>query len=93
MLAYKFIRRLNYMSMKSIGIVRRVDELGRVVLPMELRKILDIKTRDSLEIFTDGDKIILKKYQPKCIFCSGSESVKIFKDKNVCEQCLEEMRK
>ncbi len=79
--------------MKSIGIVRRVDELGRVVLPMELRRVLDINTKDSLEIFTDGDKIILRKYEPQCVFCSGSESVRTFKDKNICENCLKAIAK
>ena len=81
------------MGMKSIGIVRRVDELGRVVLPMELRKILDIEPRDSLEIFTDGDRIILRKYEPQCIFCSNSESMRTFKGKNVCENCINEVMK
>lgn len=79
------------MGIKSIGIVRKVDELGRVVLPMELRKVLNISSRDSLEIFTDGDKIVLRKYEPQCIFCGNAESVKVFKDKNVCEECLKSM--
>ena len=79
------------MGMKSIGIVRRVDELGRVVLPMELRKILDIEPRDSLEIFTDGDRIILRKYEPQCIFCSNSEAMRKKKKKNVCENCMNEV--
>ena len=74
--------------MQSTGIVRRVDELGRIVIPMELRKILDISPRDSLEIFTDSGNIILRKYEPQCIFCSNSESVRKFKDKNICEDCL-----
>ena len=81
------------MGMKSIGIVRRVDELGRVVLPMELRKILDIEPSDSLEIFTDGDRIILRKYEPQCIFCSNSEAMRTFKGKNVCENCMNEVIK
>ena len=81
------------MGMKSIGIVRRVDELGRVVLPMELRKILDIEPRDSLEIFTDGDRIILRKYEPQCIFCSNSEAMRTFKGNNVCENCMNEVIK
>lgn len=75
--------------MKSVGIVRRVDELGRVVLPMELRKVLGINTKDALEIFTDDEKIILKKYEPQCVFCSGSESVISFKGKNICVSCRE----
>ena len=55
--------------MKSTGIVRKIDELGRIVLPIEIRNTLDIKAKDSIEIFVDDDKIILKKYQPSCIFC------------------------
>ena len=79
--------------MKSTGIVRKVDELGRIVLPMELRRLLDIAPRDALEIFTEGDNVILKKYEPQCIFCSNSEKMKIFKGKNVCEKCLREAMK
>lgn len=58
--------------MKATGIVRKVDELGRVVLPIELRRNLDIKEKDALEIYVDEDKIILKKYEPACIFCNQS---------------------
>lgn len=55
--------------MKSTGIVRKVDDLGRIVLPIELRRTLDINERDSIEIFVDGNQIVLKKYSPSCIFC------------------------
>ena len=55
--------------MKSTGIVRKVDDLGRIVLPIELRRTLDIHERDSIEIFVDGNQIVLKKYSPACIFC------------------------
>ncbi len=74
--------------MKSTGITRKVDELGRIVLPSELRRTLDINPRDTLEIFVDGEGIILRKYQPQCIFCSDSEGIRIFKGKNICEKCL-----
>ncbi len=77
-------------KVKSLGIVRKVDELGRIVLPMELRRLHDIAPRDSLEIFTEGDNIILKKYEPQCVFCSNSEEMKTFKGKNVCVKCLKE---
>lgn len=77
--------------MKSTGIVRKVDSLGRVVIPIELRKILNIETEDSLEIFTDDDKIILRKYQPACIFCGNANSVINFKGKNICSNCIKEM--
>lgn len=77
--------------MKSIGIVRKVDELGRVVLPMELRRTLDINPRDPLEIYIDGESIILMKYEPQCVFCSQSGDMRVFRDKNVCQECLKEM--
>ena len=77
--------------MKSTGIVRRVDDLGRVVLPMELRKVLDIEPRDALEIFMDGNSIILRKYEPQCAFCGESSDVMIFKSRNVCRCCAKEI--
>ncbi len=79
--------------MKSIGIVRKVDELGRVVIPMELRKTLSIAERDPLEIFVEGDTIILKKYQPACIFCGQAKDVRNLKGKNVCPKCIDEIAK
>ena len=79
--------------MKSTGIVRKVDELGRIVLPMELRKVLDINVKDSLEIFVQQDQIVLKKYQPACIFCGKVDSVTSFKGKMVCSDCVRELTK
>lgn len=79
--------------MKSTGIVRKVDELGRVVLPMELRKNLGIDVRDSLEIYVDGHSVILKKYLPACIFCGEANNIAAFKGKNVCENCLKSIVK
>ena len=78
--------------MKSTGIVRRVDELGRIVLPIELRRTLNIAEKDSLEIYVDGSSIMLKKYQPACIFCDSMEDVKVYKGRNVCSHCIEEMQ-
>jgi len=78
--------------MKSTGIVRKVDELGRVVIPIELRRTLQIAEKDPLEIYVDGEKIILKKYEPACIFCGNADNVRIYRDKNICTSCLEEMR-
>ena len=78
--------------MKSTGIVRRVDELGRIVLPIELRRTLDITERDSLEIYVDGSSIILKKYQPACIFCDDAKDVVSNKGKNICAKCLKELK-
>lgn len=77
--------------MKSIGIVRKIDELGRIVLPIELRNKMDINTKDSVEIYVDNDKIILKKYQPCCVFCGNADNVTMFKGKLVCRDCIEEM--
>jgi transcriptional pleiotropic regulator of transition state genes len=75
--------------MKSTGIVRKVDELGRVVIPIELRRTLDIEEKDSLEIYVDGEKIILKKYEPACVFCGNANGVVHFRGKNVCKSCLD----
>lgn len=77
--------------MKSTGIVRRVDGLGRIVLPMELRNLLNIGPRDSLEIYMDGSSIILKKYEPQCVFCDNAGDMVIFNGKNVCKECLKKL--
>jgi transcriptional pleiotropic regulator of transition state genes len=79
--------------MKSTGIVRKVDELGRVVLPIELRRTLDIAEKDALEIFVDGSQIILKKYEPACIFCSDAKDVINYKGKNICTNCMKELKR
>ncbi|GAW91620.1 AbrB/MazE/SpoVT family DNA-binding domain-containing protein [Calderihabitans maritimus] len=73
--------------LKSTGIVRKVDELGRVVIPIELRRTLGIEEKDALEIYVDHEKIILKKYEPACVFCGNAENVQNFKGKNVCREC------
>ena len=80
------------MDMKAVGIVRKVDELGRIVLPIELRRTLDIEIKDPIEIFVDGDYILLKKYEPACVFCGNAKNVRRIHDKNVCEDCLKELR-
>ena len=78
--------------MKSTGIVRKVDELGRIVLPIELRRTLDIAEKDSLEIYTDGTSIVLKNYQPSCVFCDESKDIRVFRDKNVCTKCIQQLQ-
>ncbi|NMB27547.1 MAG: AbrB/MazE/SpoVT family DNA-binding domain-containing protein [Tissierellia bacterium] len=78
--------------MKSTGIVRKVDELGRVVIPIELRRNLDIEVKDALEIFVDGEHIILKKYAPACIFCGQAKDVSTYKGKNICPACLKDLK-
>ena len=77
--------------MKSTGIVRKVDELGRIVLPIELRRTLDIAERDELEIYLDDDKVILKKYEPSCIVCGSSCGLVTYQGRNVCMECIENM--
>ncbi len=77
--------------MKSTGIVRRVDELGRIVLPIELRRTLDIAERDELEIYLDDDKVILRKYEPSCIFCSSPRNLVSYCGRNVCMDCIHSM--
>lgn len=77
--------------MKSLGIVRQVDELGRIVLPKELRNKFEIEKRDALEIYTEDDKIILKKYEPSCTFCGDARDVFIFKGRNICPACVKEL--
>ena len=79
--------------MKSTGIVRKVDELGRVVIPIELRRNLDIDVKDALEIFVDGEHIILKKYAPACIFCGQAKDVISYKGKNICPTCREDLKR
>lgn len=79
--------------MKSTGIVRKVDELGRVVIPIELRRTLNIEEKDSLEIYVDGEHIILKKYEPACIFCGNAKDITNYKGKNICPVCMEELKK
>jgi len=76
---------------KSTGIVRKVDELGRVVIPIELRRTLNIEEKDALEIYVDGEHIILKKYEPACIFCDDARDVETYKGKNICKKCLAEL--
>ncbi|MFW5976733.1 MAG: AbrB/MazE/SpoVT family DNA-binding domain-containing protein [Bacillota bacterium] len=75
--------------MKSTGIVRKIDDLGRMVIPKELRKTMDINKKDPMEIFVENDRIILKKYEPGCIFCGDVENTVDFKGKVVCKNCLE----
>ncbi|NLA59271.1 MAG: AbrB/MazE/SpoVT family DNA-binding domain-containing protein [Firmicutes bacterium] len=73
--------------MKSTGIVRQMDSLGRIVIPIELRRTLQIDKQDPIEIFVEGDKIILRKHQVACVFCGNTEEITAFKDKYVCSQC------
>lgn len=73
--------------MKSTGMVRRVDELGRIVIPAEIRQSLDIHVKDPVEIFTEGDRVVLKKYVPACLFCGSDTELVFFREKRVCKTC------
>lgn len=77
--------------MRTTGIVRRIDELGRIVIPKETRVNLDLSENDSVEIFTEDNNVILKKYEPGCIFCGHARDVKIFRGKCICKSCIKEM--
>lgn len=79
--------------MKSTGIVRKIDPLGRLVLPIEIRNVLDIPEGTPMEIYTEGESIILKKYALGCLFCSDSDDVVNFKGKYVCKSCMKDLRR
>lgn len=78
--------------MKATGIVRKMDTLGRVVIPIELRRTLSIDIKDSIEIFVDNDNIILKKYNPACFFCENMADLKSFEGKNICRNCIDKLK-
>jgi len=78
--------------MKATGIVRKLDQLGRIVIPKELRGTFDLKETDPIEIFVDGADIILRKYQPACIFCNDANDIVSFEGKNICRKCLKKIQ-
>ena len=78
--------------MKTTGMIRQLDSLGRIVLPIELRRALDINTKDSLEILVDGNSILLRKYELNCHFCGGSHALSSYKNKLICKHCLKELK-
>lgn len=77
--------------MKSTGIVRKVDSLGRIVLPIELRRVMGIDIKDPIEIFVDDNHIVLGKYQPACTFCDSVSGVTEYKGSKICSECLEKL--
>ena len=79
--------------MTATGIVRKVDELGRIVLQIELRRTLNIKIKDPIAIFVEDDAIVLKKYESACIFCGNAKNVVNVKGKNICRDCIEELKR
>ena len=79
--------------MKSTGIIRRVDELGRVVIPIEIRNQFNIIEKDPIEIYVEGGTIVLKKFEPNCIFCGNTKNLVAFNDKLICEECAKKIGK
>ncbi len=79
------------LGMKSTGIVRKVDELGRIVLPIELRNTLGISPRDAVEIYSEGDTIVLKKFENHCTFCNSTKGLHEYKGKQICTRCKNEI--
>ena len=77
--------------MKTTGMIRQLDSLGRIVLPIELRRTLDINTKDMLEIMVDGNSVILRQFEPNCHFCGSSTGLSEYKGKNICKRCLKEL--
>ena len=79
--------------MKSTGIIRKLDELGRIVLPIEIRRTFALAEKDAVEIFVDGDQIVLKKHQPNCIICGEDKNLIEHKGKLVCKNCAKSLNK
>ncbi len=78
--------------MKTTGLIRQLDSLGRIVLPIELRRTLDIHTKDMLEICVEGSSVILRKYEPNCYFCGGNHGLVSYKEKQICRYCLKDLK-
>ncbi len=78
--------------MKATGIVRQLDQLGRIVIPKELRNTYDLREKDSIQIFVEGEDIILRKYQPACIVCNDATDIVVFERKNICRNCLNKLK-
>lgn len=79
-------------NMKSLGVVRNIDELGRITVPIEIRRKMDLNPGDGVEMFTDNNRLVLQKYAPSCIFCGEADNIISYKDKKICASCLEEMK-
>lgn len=78
--------------MKPIGVVRKVDQLGRIVLPKSLRKRYEMNEGDPVEILVQGDHIILEKFKPRCVFCANDEKVGNYLGRHVCTNCMNELQ-
>ena len=78
--------------MKSTGLVKKIDELGRILIPKEIRSSMELDSKDSLEIFVENDRIILQKYEPSCIFCKNADNVVFFEGRRICSDCLSKLK-
>ena len=78
--------------MKTTGVIRQLDALGRIVLPIELRRTLDIGPKDMLEIFVEEGSVILRKYEPNCFFCGSNHGLVSYKEKMICRHCLKDLK-
>lgn len=78
--------------MKKTGVTRKVDELGRIVIPMELRNKLKIDEKDAMEVYVDNNSIILKKVENTCVFCEGKKNIILYKDRPICQKCLDDIK-
>ena len=76
---------------KNTGIIRKLDELGRVVIPIEIRNQFNINEKDPIEIYVEGSSIILRKYEPNCIFCGKNDNLVEYKEKLICKKCLDKI--
>lgn len=79
--------------MRSLGMVRKVDELGRIVLPIEIRRMMELNPGDGAEIFVEKNRVILQKYSPSCIFCGEADDIITYKDRKICKDCLLQLKK
>ena len=79
--------------MKSTGIIRKLDELGRIVLPIEIRRTFNLAEKDAVEIFVEGDSIILRKHQPNCIICGEDKNLLVYKGRLICKTCIKTLNK
>ena len=77
--------------MRATGIVRQIDELGRVVLPIELRRSFDLKEHDRVEISVEEDRIVLRKFEPSCVLCGGTKELTEFRGKLLCGKCVRDI--
>ncbi len=78
--------------MKSLGMVRKIDELGRIVLPIEVRRAMEINPGDGVEIFVEKNRVVLQKYEPSCIFCGEADNNIVFGQRKICSECLAKLK-